>query len=217
MEMVDSGKQKNNPADQPVGRRLMSKRLQMVQHEQIVHQCSQIEELCIVFANQLDACRQMDAPVGIILIEIANFDELENSSEQGAESAVSEIAKHILTVVRSQDMVARYNDRCLAVLMADADQVVGARVCQRIKECIQKFAYFHPGVHSIELEFGVADDSESRYLEIEALVFSAARALNRAHELGAGAIVRTCDLNPLRDVSPREHFFPGDRLTSKSE
>jgi hypothetical protein len=92
-------KLKHNPADQPVGRRLMSKRLQMAQHEQIVHECPQIEEVCTVFANQLEVCRQMDAPVGVILIEIANFDELETFNDPSGQDVVSQVAKHILPVV----------------------------------------------------------------------------------------------------------------------
>ena len=211
----DLSKLGNNPADQPVGRRLMWKRLQMVQHEHVVHECSQIEELCIVFANQFEVCRQMDAPVAVILIEFVNFDDLERFNEQGLEDLLKAVIKQVHTVIRSQDMLARYNKKHLAILMADADQIVGAKVCQRIKESVQKYAYFHPGIHSMELEFGIADDSESGYLELESILFSAARALNRAHELGSGAIVRTCDLDPLRDVSAREHFFPGDRLSSR--
>jgi hypothetical protein len=39
--------------------------------------------------------------------------------------------------------VAHYNNRSLAILIVDADQIVGAKVRQRIKESVQKYAYFH--------------------------------------------------------------------------
>ncbi len=205
------------PVDQPSCGRSRAKHLLLSQREQVVHVGECIEELSSVFIDQLNSCREIDVPVALLLIEVTNFDELgSDGNEPGAEEVVNEIARSLLKVLRGQDIVIQYGKRYIAAMLVDADQIVGARICQRIKECIYRYSYFHHAAGAIEVVFGVSDNSESRYAEIEPLMFSAARALNVALGLGDGAIVRTSDLDQTTDMHSREHFLPGDRLSSKS-
>jgi len=206
----------DNQANQSASRGSLSKRRLLGQQQQCVHVCEQIEELSIVFYGQTSVCMQMDVPVALVLVEIANFDDLKTANHNAAGVLVNEIAHQLLSAVRGHDVIAQYNGRYIAILLVDADQIVGGKVCQRIKECIHKYSYLHKGGGSIELHFGVSDDSEGKYTEIEKMIFSAAQALNVAHQLGDGVIVRVSDLDPVKEISPREHFFPGDRLTSKT-
>ncbi len=197
--------------------RSKSKRLLLAQQEQQIYVCDQIEELCIVFSSQVETCRQIDVPLAVILIEVANFEELKIIDQENAAVLVNEAAHHLISVLRAQDILAQYSGKYIALLLVDANQDIGAKVCQRIKESIHKFSYFHAGAAVLKLEFGVSDDSDSKYEELEHLILSAAKALKLAHERGEGAIVRASELDPSKDSSEKEHFFPGDRLSSKSE
>ncbi len=197
--------------------RSKSKRLLLAQQDQQIYVCDQIEELCMVFSSQIESCRQIDVPVAVILIEVANFEELKTIDQESAAVLVNETAHHLISVIRAQDILAQYSGKYIAVLLVDANQDIGAKVCQRIKESIHKFSYFHAGAAVLKLDFGVSDDSDNKYEELEHLILSAAKALKIAHDRGEGAIVRTSELDPSKDSSEREHFFPGDRLTSKSD
>ncbi len=221
MEMVDPvdtatlDSKLHNPANQPSSGRSRSKRLLLSQREQIVYICERIEELSIVFHDQVDSCREIDVPVALVLAEVTNFDNLKNTfGEPSGQVVVHEIAHSLLNVMRAQDVIAQFAGRYIAILLVDADQVVGAKVCQRIKESVHKYSYLHHVSGTVDLAFGVSDDGESRYAELEKLIFSAARALGVASERGGGAVIRTSDLDSNVENQPKEHFLPGDRLTS---
>lgn len=214
-ERAELGSKLHNPVEQPSGRS-RSKRLLLSQHEHIVHVCEQIEELSIVFHDQVDACREMDVPIALLLCEVTNFDNMKDAfGEPAGEVVVQQVAQSLLNVMRGQDVIAQYAKRYVAVLLVDADQVVAAKVSQRIKECVHRYSYFHHGGGSIDLVFGVSDDSGNRYVQLESLIFSAASALRVASDRGGGAVVRTSDMDPNEENHPKEHFLPGDRLTSE--
>ncbi len=214
LDTANLSKKLHSPVEQPSGRS-RSKRLLLSQHEHIVHVCEQIEELSIVFHDQVDACREMDVPIALLLCEMTNFDNIKNAfGEPAGEVVVHEVAQSLLNVMRGQDVIAQYAKRHVAILLVDADQIIGAKVSQRIKECVHRYSYFHHGGSSIDLVFGVSDDFGNRYVQLEKLIFSAAEALKVASDRGGGAVVRTSDMDPNEENHPKEHFLPGDRLTS---
>jgi diguanylate cyclase (GGDEF)-like protein len=205
------------PTVQPFVGRNMSKRRLLSQAEPTVHVCSKIEELSIVLDAQLQACRQLAMPVALITMEVMNFDELTDPNMHGPDALVNKVAHHLMSVVRAQDVLVQYGGKFIACLVVDADQNVAAKVCQRIKESVHKYSFLHKSICPIQLEFGIADDSLDRSEQLEVLLFAAAKSLEFAHHLGDGAIVRALDLDQSIDESPKEHFVPGDRLTSRND
>ncbi|MBS1956573.1 MAG: diguanylate cyclase [Cyanobacteria bacterium SZAS-4] len=180
-------------------------------------ECEEIEQLVALMSAQAETCRSIDIPVSLILIEVINFDEVESGSLQTATETVREVARNLLSAVRGQDLTILYGARFLAILLVDANQDIGAKVCQRIKEAVHKFSYFHILTSSLQLVFGLSDDSSSHYLDLDELITSAKRALEVARDRGEGAIVRASDFDSMKDCRDREHFFPGDRLSSLSD
>lgn len=166
---------------------------------------------------QAEACRSMEVPISLILIEVAHFDEVESRSLQTFAETVKEVAQILLPVVRAQDVIVQYGERFIAILLVDANQDIGAKVCQRIKEAVHKFSYFHAGASTLQLYFGLSDDSANHYEELEEQIKSAAKALGAAHDRGDGAIVRASDFDQTKEFRDKEHFFPGDRLSSMSD
>ncbi len=197
--------------------RSMSKRLLLAQYDHRLFECGQVEEIAEVMSGQLQTCRNMDVPVCLILIEVDNFDEIESDSFQTPSETVQEVAQNLLSVVRGQDLIVHYGARFLAIFLVDANQDIGAKVCQRIKEAVHKFSYFHVCTSALQLSFGLSDDNASRYVELDTLIASANSALRAARDHGDGAIVRASDFDPVKEFRDREHFFPGDKLSSMSD
>lgn len=197
--------------------RSKSKRLLLSQHHHRLFECGQMEDLSEVLLDQAETCRNIEVPVCLILIEVDNFDEIKSDSFQTPTETVNEVAQNLVSVVREQDLIVQYGARFLAILLVDANQDVGAKVCQRIKEAVHKFSYFHVCTSALQLSFGLSDDTASHYQELDTLILSANKALEAARDRGEGAIVRASDFDPMKEFRDREHFFPGDRLSSMSD
>src|SRR5271167_499764 len=105
LETKDSVPQANNPTNQPLCDRFTSKRRLLSQLEPRVFECDHIEELSKFLLNHVEICRQMDMPLGLILMEVTNYDELEPGPEKDEKDSVNEVARHLLSVVRSPDVI----------------------------------------------------------------------------------------------------------------
>ena len=216
LEPVPEFRRTNNPFNQPTNRSMSNRRL-LSQQERTIYPCECIEELTIVFAAQVEACKQVEVPITIILMEVIKRSIVDRTTIIEDDGLSCTLAHHLLAVIRPQDVIATVGKSHIAVLLADADQVVGAKVCQRIKESVHKYGYLHHKDGLIEVSFGVADDNHNKYCEIESIIFAANRTLTLSRKLGDGAIVRSADLGLSSDLPGREHFFPGDRLSSRSK
>lgn len=227
---MKSAKHSGDDSKTGLSARSNAKRWLLSQDEPQLYECSQIEQLSVVLSPKLAMCRNMEVPVSVILISMTAVDEPENQSYQTLAETVKEVAQNLLSVIRAQDLIIQYAESCVAILLVDANQDVGAKVCQRIKEAVHKFSYFHVCASTLQLSFGLSDDSASQYAEFNDLIASAgqyaefkdlidsaSQALTTACERGDGAIVRASDFDPMKEFRDREHFFPGDKLSSLSD
>lgn len=198
----------------------MIKRRLLSPQERTMPSCDELRELSNTFYCQLQTCKQMDLSVALVMIEVVNIDELRSIDPERADYIVETIAQRLLVTVRTYDILARYRGKYIALLLVDADQHMASKICQRIKEAEHKHSYFHKDATPYELAFGISDDSANHDAEPEFLVREAMKALQIAHTLGDGAIVRMADLEHSQHAHPspsREHFFPGDKLGTNSD
>ncbi len=175
-----------------------------------VAHCHNIDEIVSSLSERYEMCTLLNTKVSLVFAHLSNFDELGLSLE-AVDDFMSILARSMLKLTRSADVVIKYGQNHLIVLLVACDQFNAAKVCQRFKDAIHRTGFLsHKFAKDFEFDFGIAEDVPNYNHTIDKLVEEAYGALNIANSCGSGAVIRRADMEGGRSSLPREHFVEGE-------
>jgi diguanylate cyclase (GGDEF)-like protein len=136
---------------------------------------------------QLSLARRTNRPLACLMIEIDRFAAIANSHGAATmQEAIRSIARIALSQCRAEDLVCRYADSKLIVLVNGANRAAGARVAERLRHEFERQLASINGVSiGLTASIGVAD---TLIASDETLVERANAALSRARQCGRNAV-----------------------------
>lgn len=129
-------------------------------------------------------------PLALVRFEVDRFTRMRDTGGHAAADAVlREMARSILEITRSDDLLARCGDDDFAFLCRDVDAIRAARAGQRLREAIADREFDAPGgaLH-VTLSMGVADLAQLHEPTAEALTKAAESALAVARRHGGNRL-----------------------------
>jgi len=122
-------------------------------------ECPTREYLVSVIERQVALSKQQHVPLSLVLVElwlVADANEAKrNSYADGALNAVSKIFRSHL---RPTDIILRYRQKTLGLLLPESDQKGSERVCLRLRNALSRRLLFDANVIASVPVFGISDN-----------------------------------------------------------
>jgi diguanylate cyclase (GGDEF)-like protein len=140
--------------------------------------------------KELIRSRRNHNPFSVLLIEIDHFKDLKSQfmSLEG-DIIVREVVILIKNVIRRIDVVSRYSESCIGLILPDADDQRAVQLAGRIKTLVSKAQLKGITGHApMKFTVSVGVSSFPQSVTIYDLIHGAEDALELAHELGGNVV-----------------------------
>ena len=92
-------------------------------------------------AREISRARRADQPVTVLILEIDEYDDLQDSyGERRGHFVLKKVAERISSDLRATDMMARLSRQKFAVLIPGSGEMLGEEVAERMRGDIEDFA-----------------------------------------------------------------------------
>lgn len=130
-------------------------------------------------------------PVGMIMLEVDNFQAVSQSAGGGAESAILlELGSLLHAIIRKEDVACRYGAEKFIIILPQGSLEVAAQRAENLREMTRNLEIQHRGrpIGHVTVSAGIAGFPDHGRT-VEALVRAADAALQRAQQEGGDRVV----------------------------
>jgi GGDEF domain-containing protein len=122
-------------------------------------ECPTREYLVNVIERQVAISKQQNVPLSLVLVElllVADANEAKRASY--ADGALTAVTKIFRSHLRPTDVILRYQQKTLGLLLPESDQKGSERVCSRLSNAISRRLIFDANVIASVPVFGISDN-----------------------------------------------------------
>ena len=159
-----------------------------------------------ILDRELERSRRFDTPLGLVMLDIDDFKQVNDSyGHQQGDAVLAQVASVLRGLSRDLDAPARYGGEELAVVLSQTDADGAVLLAERMREAIEALQVPRIGAGgslSVTASFGVASVPDTA-ADRDSLIAAADAALYRAKRTGKNRVERALALVPEPSSRPR--------------
>ena len=159
-----------------------------------------------ILDRELERSRRFDTPLGLVMLDIDDFKQVNDSyGHQQGDAVLAQVASVLRGLSRDLDAPARYGGEELAVVLSQTDAEGAVLLAERMREAIEALKVPRIGAGgslSVTASFGVASVPDTA-ADRDSLIAAADAALYRAKRTGKNRVERALALVPEPSSRPR--------------
>ena len=159
-----------------------------------------------ILDRELERSRRFDTPLGLVMLDIDDFKQVNDSyGHQQGDAVLAQVASVLRGLSRDLDAPARYGGEELAVVLSQTDAEGAVLLAERMREAIEALQVPRIGAGgslSVTASFGVASVPDTA-ADRDSLIAAADAALYRAKRTGKNRVERALALVPEPSSRPR--------------
>ena len=141
-----------------------------------------------VAGHELQRSQRAGQPLSVVMVDIDHFKQInDRHGHSGGDDLLQAAASRLRSVVRAQDLVARWGGEEFIMLLPDTGAAAAAVAAENARAALASYAFERNGTREhITASFGVAAHRPGR--ELDATIAAADAALYRAKEAGRNRV-----------------------------
>lgn len=141
----------------------------------------------IILKKEYNRCERYGKPLSVCLVDIDNFKHINDSKgHQFGDEVLKEIADHLKTAVREEDIVCRYGGEEFLLILPETEAAGALILANRIRHDLKNDPFFKQNKVTFS---GGTSTFPSAALDIDSLIQTADRALYQAKFSGKDRIM----------------------------
>jgi two-component system, cell cycle response regulator len=140
--------------------------------------------------SELAYALRHETPLSLLLFDVDHFKKVNDTyGHLGGDEVLSGLARHVLRIIRTEDVFARYGGEEFAVLSRGIALEGTRKFAERLRTAIATYPFMHEGARiSVTISLGLAGVPEAKVSTATELLALADKALYMAKEQGRNRV-----------------------------
>jgi two-component system, cell cycle response regulator len=143
-----------------------------------------------VLVEKMETSSEGDSPLSVVMMDVDFFKRFNDAYGHSCGDAVlKQVARVIMSNIRSVDLAARYGGEEFVILLPDTDISIAKIVAERIRVSIQNLTVEYEGRHlGVTISMGIAQFDPERDISGKSIIDRADRALYLSKQNGRNKV-----------------------------
>jgi len=143
-----------------------------------------------ILRKELDRSRREAAPLGLIMLDLDHFKQINDTyGHQAGDAVLHEVARMMVASLRSYDSAGRYGGEEFLMVLPGCDEQEAAGIAERLRLLSASYSFeSSQGALEVTVSLGVASTDGSKDSGMDSLIRAADEALYHAKRLGRNRV-----------------------------